>query len=70
MKRLSETTIRQRGRLLYGAWGSICVAFVIFGLVLQHWGITLLALVAGGCYLALWLMNEKRTRDDPPHADY
>ncbi|MBB5749002.1 hypothetical protein [Micrococcus sp. TA1] len=42
----------------------------IFGLAIHHWGIVIAALIAAVFWVGFLLHNEKKTRDDPPHANY
>ncbi len=70
MRRLSDTTIRQRGRLMFWLYMLPIGTCFIFGLAIHHWGIVIAALIAAVFWVGFLLHNEKKTRDDPPHANY
>jgi hypothetical protein len=70
MKRFSDMTIRERGRLQFTVYCIPIGALLILGLAVQHWGMLIGALIATAGNVMFLLINEKHTRDDPPHANY
>ncbi|GAA1676003.1 hypothetical protein GCM10010977_22180 [Citricoccus zhacaiensis] len=70
MKRFSDMTIRERGRWFHRRQAFSCIGILILGLYFQNWWIVAGALVCGVLVYFGWRDLEKRTRDDPPHANY
>jgi hypothetical protein len=70
MKRYSDMTLRQRGRLQFGVYCIPIGAVLILGLAVQHGMMIMGGLIAAAGNAMYLFINEKHTRDDPPHANY